>query len=624
MPPEFVFKDTDWESRLIRRRVIITGIVILVLMIGLVSRIAYLQIVRHEHFTTLSQDNRVKILPIAPTRGLIYSRDGVLLAENQPSYSLELIPERIDNLDQVIKQLGQIVEIDETDIERFHKSLKRIHRFERVPLRFNLTDEEVARFAVRRHEFPGVDVTARLKREYPLGEMTSHVIGYVGRIDENDQARIDLANYSGTSHIGKTGIERSYENELHGKVGYEQVEVNAQGRILRVLDRTPPVPGRNLRLTLDVSLQREAMAALEGERGAIVAIDPRNGEVLALVSNPSFDANLFVDGIRPEIYKALRNSPDRPLFNRALTGQYPPGSTIKPFVGLAGLESGLREVRDTSWCPGWFSLPGSSHRYRCWKKHGHGHMDLRSAIVQSCDVYFYELAHDLGIERLHDFMVKFGFGEKTGIEIGPEGRGNMPSRDWKRRAYGQPWYPGETVITGIGQGAVLTTPLQLASATAMLANHGVHHTPHLLQQVSDPINGKTMRTYEVQNSQLSLGREADWQKIEQAMRDVVHGDRGTARRIGLDAGYEIAGKTGTAQVIGIAQGEQYKEDLVPKVYRDHALFIAYAPVESPRLAVAIIVENAGSGSSAAAPIARRLFDHIMPPQTATPVAADNS
>ena len=596
---------------MIRRRLVITGIVILVLMIILVSRIAYLQIVRHEHFTTLSQDNRVKILPIAPTRGLIYSRDGVLLAENQPSYSLELIPERIDDLDQVIKRLSGIVEIDETDIERFKSTLERIRRFERVPLRLNLTDEEVARFAVRRHQFPGADVTARLKRDYPLAEVTSHVIGYVGRIDERDQKRIDLANYSGTSHIGKSGIERSYESQLHGKVGYEQVEVNAEGRILRVLDRTAPVPGKNIRLTLDVSLQRVATDALEGERGAVVAIDPRNGEILALVSKPGFDTNLFVDGIQPAIYKALRDSVDRPLFNRALMGQYPPGSTIKPFVGLAGLVSGVRNVRDTSWCPGWFSLPGSTHRYRCWKKHGHGHMNLTDAIVQSCDVYFYELAHDLGIDRLHDFLVQFGFGSKTGIEIGPESSGNVPSRQWKQRAYGKPWYPGETVITGIGQGALLTTPLQLANATATVANHGAMMTPHLLQEVFDPINGQVIDSYKNSTNHLSIGSESDWQKIEKAMRDVVHGNRGTARRIGTDSTYEIAGKTGTAQVVGIAQGEHYKEEELPKEYRDHALFVAYAPVDAPRLAVAIIVENGGSGSSTAAPIARKLFDHLL-------------
>ncbi len=340
-------------------------------------------------------------------------------------------------------------------------------------------------------------------------------------------------------------------------------------------------------------------------------MDPRNGEILAMASNPSFDANLFVDGIRPQTYKALRDSPARPLFNRALMGQYPPGSTIKPFFGLAGLVSGLRSVRDTSWCPGWFSLPGSSHRYRCWKEHGHGHMNLNDAIVQSCDVYFYELAHDLGIEKMHDFLVQFGFDSKSGVEIGPESTGNVPSRQWKQATYGKPWYPGETVITGIGQGALLTTPIQLAAATAALANHGTYMTPHLMEEVTDPVDGKVLNSYQAQSQRLDIGTDSDWQQIEQAMRDVVHGTRGTARRIGQDADYEIAGKTGTAQVVGIAQGETYDEEKLPKKYRDHALFVAYAPVESPRMAVAIIVENGGSGSATAAPIARQLFDHLL-------------
>ncbi len=611
MPPEFVFKDTDRESRLIRRRVIFAGSVILMLTILLVAHIAYLQLVRYEHFTTLSQDNRVKILPIAPTRGLIYSRDGILLADNQPSYNLELIPERIQDLDRTIERLAEIVDIEAADIKRFHESIKRIRRFDRVPLRLNLTDAEVARFAVRRHEFPGADVTARLKREYPLGDLTSHVIGYAGRIDARDQQRINRANYSGTNHIGKTGIERSYEDQLHGKVGYEQVEVNAQGRILRVLDRTPPVSGQNLRLTLDIDLQRSARDALAGQRGAVVALDPRNGEVLALVSNPAFDANLFVDGIKPAIYKALRESPHQPLFNRALMGQYPPGSTLKPFVALAGLQYDIRTPVTDTWCPGWFSLPGSSHRYRCWKAHGHGHMDLNNAIAQSCDVYFYSLANDLGIERMGNFLLQFGFGGKTGIEIGPEASGNVPSREWKRRVYGTSWYPGETVIAGIGQGSVLTTPLQLASATAALANHGTVITPHLLQAAVDPISGDATSGNHAENRLIELSNPQDWQEVEQALRDVVHGERGTARRIGQGADYEMAGKTGTAQVISIAQGEKYDEDLIPELSRDHALFIAYAPVDAPRLVVAIIVENAGSGSASAAPIARQIFDHAL-------------
>lgn len=611
MSPEFVFKDTDRESRLLRRRLLFLGSIILVLFVLLVSRIGYLQIVKHEHYTTLSQDNRVKILPVPPTRGLIYSSDGVLLADNQPSYSLEIIPEQVDDLEQLINELSSIIEIEESDIERFYKSLKRIRRFEQVPLRFNLDDREVARFAVRRHHYPGADVTARLKRKYPLAESVAHTVGYVGRIDERDQQRIDIANYRGSSHIGKTGIEKSYEDILHGKVGYEQVEVNAQGRIIRVLDKKSAVPGRNIRLTLDMSLQKEAIDALDGRRGAVVAMDPRNGEVLALVSNPSFDANLFVDGIRASVYRALQKSWEKPLFNRAMMGQYPPGSTLKPFFGLAALEYDVRKPQDRTWCPGWFSLEGSSHRYRDWKRTGHGHMDLQDAIIQSCDVYFYELAHELGIDRMHDFLVKFGFGRKSGIEIGPESSGNVPSPEWKRGMYGEPWYRGETIITGIGQGFLLTTPLQLASATAILANHGTMITPHLLKETVDPLDSTVINTYDAKSKQLQIGKERDWQEIEKAMIDVMHGDRGTARRTGQGAGYKIAGKTGTAQVVAIPQGEEYKEDELAEIHRDHGLFVAYAPVDSPRLAVAVIVENAGSGSTSAAPVARKLFDHVL-------------
>jgi penicillin-binding protein 2 len=613
MSPEFVFKDTDHESRLIRRRILIVGGIILLLIVLVVSRVAYLQIVRHEHFTTLSQDNRVKILPLPPTRGLIYSSDGVLLAENQPSYSLEIIPEQIDDLELLIDQLSGIIDIDKIDIDRFFASLKRVRRFEQVPLRLNLTDVEVARFAVQRHRFPGVDVTARLKRYYPLGPDTAHIIGYVGRIDERDQATIDLANYRGTNHIGKSGIERAYEHLLHGRVGYEQVEVNAQGRILRVLDRTPPKPGQNLRLTLDVSLQEAAMDALEGWRGAIVAIDPRNGDILAMVSTPAYDSNLFVDGIRSDTYRDLRDSPDRPLFNRALQGQYPPGSTIKPFLALGALELDIRRAADRTWCPGWYSLPGSSHRYRDWRREGHGHVDLADAVIQSCDVYFYALATDMGINKMHDFLSLFGFGVRTGIEITNESPGNLPSPEWKRRARGQPWFPGETVITAIGQGAFLSTPMQLAAATAVLANHGKFRTPHFLHEAFDPLNGEVTTQYSPNNRTIKVRNNEYWMKIEQAMVDTVHGPRGTARRIGMDASYTIAGKTGTAQVIGIAQGEEYDKDVLPEKFHDHALFIAYAPVEEPRVAVAILVENGGSGSRTAAPMARKIFDHILLP-----------
>lgn len=611
MAPELVFKDKEREARLVRQRIVISAVIVVCLIAVLVLRLFYLQVVRHAHYTTLSQENRVKILPLAPTRGLIYSRDGVLLAENQPNFSLEIIPEQVPDLDALIRQLQQVVRLENIDIERFHQSLRRYRRFDRVPLRFGLNEEEVAALAVRRHEFPGVEVAARLKRYYPLGAETAHVVGYVGRIDEADQGRIDLANYRATSHIGKLGIEKAYEDLLHGRAGYEQVEVNAEGRILRVLDRTAPRPGQNLRLTLDVSLQRAAMRALGDRRGSVVAIDPNNGEVLALVSSPSFDPNLFVDGIRAEVYRELRDSPDRPLFNRALQGQYPPGSTIKPFLGMVALESGVRAPAERIWCPGWFSLPGSDHLFRDWQKQGHGWMDLTSAIIQSCDVYFYSLANDLGIGRIHDYLVRFGFGARTGIDTTSESAGVVPSKEWKKQVYGQPWFPGETVITGIGQGSLLATPLQLAAATATLASRGRFVQPHLLLESSDPSNDLVTFRFKPRTRNLGMSNPEHWQAIHQAMIDVVHGAAGTARRIGTGISYRIAGKTGTAQIIGVPQDKTYDPDSIPERYRDHALFIAFAPADAPRIALAILVENGGSGSASAAPIARQLFDHHL-------------
>ncbi|MEE8321251.1 MAG: penicillin-binding protein 2, partial [Gammaproteobacteria bacterium] len=472
MPKEFTLKDFGEESQLVRRRIYVASFFMLFLLFLIVLRVFYLQVVMHDHFTTLSQHNRVKILPIPPIRGLIFSQDGLLLAENRPSFSLELVPEQIDNPEEVINRLGKIILIEEADISRFHGLLKKKRRFESVPLRFKLDENEVAQFAVNRHLFPGVDIKARLNRHYPLSTEIVHTIGYVGRIDEDDLKSINASNYSGTNHIGKLGVEKAYEDILHGKVGYQQVEVNAQGRIIRVLDKTAPVPGKNLHLTLDISLQRAAVDALRGKRGAIVAINPENGNVLAMVSSPGYDPNPFVNGIDEKSYKKLLLSKDTPLINRATQGKYPPGSTIKPFLGLIALETGVRHPVDETWCPGWYALKGNEHRYREWKKHGHGHADLKKAITQSCDVYFYTLAYELGINRIHTGLRDFGFGQVTGIDIGGEVAALLPSRDWKSKTLGQAWYPGETLILGIGQGYMLASPLQLANATATLANHG--------------------------------------------------------------------------------------------------------------------------------------------------------
>ena len=615
MSREFSLKDTRREKSLVASRIYAAGLIMLLLGLMLLGRIFYLQVIKHEHYTTLSQRNRVKILPLPPIRGLIFSRDGVLLADNRPSFSLEIIPELVDDMDQIIEQLERIVSIEQTDIKRFRQQLKKKRRFESVPLKFSLTDEEVARVSVNRHLYPGVDVVARLNRYYPAGENIAHAVGYVGMIDENDLKQLNSSNYIGTTHIGKVGIEKAYEDILHGRVGYQQVEVNAQGRVVRVLDRTPPQTGRNIHITLDVSLQNVAVEALAGKRGAIVAIDPRDGGILVMVSSPSYDPNLFVNGIDFYSYNKLLTE-GTPLLNRALQGNYPPGSTIKPFIGLAVLNLGLRTVYDETWCPGWFTLPGHAHRYRDWKKQGHGHVNLLNAIAQSCDVYFYTLASELGINRLHTALAAFGFGEKTGIDIGGESAGLLPSRQWKRKALGQVWFPGETVIVGIGQGAALTTPLQLATATAAIATRGRMIQPHLLDEIHAPFNNETIDLIAVVNKRkIKLIESEYWDDIINAMTEVVHGARGTARATGLNAQYRFAGKTGTAQVIGIAQDEQQRKDDekkdIPEKFRDHALFIAFAPVNDPKIAIAIVIENGGSGSSIAAPIARRLFDHYL-------------
>lgn len=612
MSPQISLKNLDWESRLIQRRIVISGVAIVILFLILLLRVIYLQVLQHEHYTTLSQHNRVKIVAIPPIRGLIFSQDNVLLADNRPSFTLEVVPEKVQDLDEMITQLSELMVIEDSDIRRFREQLRRKRRFEGVPLRFNLSDEEVARISVNQHLLPGIDVVARLNRYYPLSTNLSHTIGYVGMIDETELEKLDKSNYSGTSHIGKIGVEKAYEDILHGEVGYQQVEVNAQGRIIRVLDRTSPVPGKNLYLTLNIGLQNLAVQELEGKRGAIVAIDPNTGGILTSVSSPGYDPNLFVNGIDSKSYGTLLQSTDAPLLNRFLQGKYPPGSTIKPFLGLAALDLGLRESEAETWCQGWYSLKGSSHRYRDWKKSGHGHTGLLKAIAQSCDVYFYDLANDMGVDRLNKALAVFGFGKKTDIDIGSESSGLLPSREWKRKRLGQPWYPGETLILGIGQGSALVTPLQLATATAAMANKGKLYQPHLLAEVKDPVNGDVIDRFKLNvKSEVEVTEPTYWQEVIAAMHEVVQGPTGTARRTGSGAKYDFAGKTGTAQVVSIAQDEEYNEEELPEELRDHALFIAFAPLEDPKIAVAIIVENGGSGSSGAAPIARRLFDYYL-------------
>lgn len=596
---------------MVNRRIAVSGTLMLLCFLAILSRVFYLQIVLHDHYSTLSQSNRVKVVPIAPTRGLIFSHDGVLLADNRPSFSLEIVPEKVEDLETLIEQLAVIMALDESDISQFRARLKQKRRFESVPLVFNLSDEEVARISVDLHRFPGVDVVAQLNRYYPLGANTSHVIGYVGMINEQELQQIDTSNYSATSHIGKLGIEKAYEDILHGRVGYQQVEVNAQGKVVRVLDRTPPVPGRNFYLTLDSSLQNLAVQSLAGKRGAIVAMDPVTGGVLAMVSSPGYDPNLFVNGIDSKTYKQYLSSVDTPLLNRVLQGKYPPGSTIKPMLGLAALHYGVRTATDSTWCPGWYILKGTSVRKGDWKRDGHGHTNLTKSIAESCDVYFYSLAHDLGIDRIYEALYQFGLGQKTGIDIPGESAALLPSREWKRKTYNEAWYPGETVNIGIGQGTILTTPLQLAVATAGIANRGKVMKPRLLAEARDPVTDKIVRQGEPELLHTVSNTEEQWDLVISAMNDVVHAPNGTARGISEGAAYLFAGKSGTAQVFSLARDEKYEASKLAKELHDHALFVAFAPLERPRIALSIILENGGGGSANAAPIARMFFDDYL-------------
>lgn len=596
------------EAQLFKRRALVAAIFCVLLLLVLLSRLVYLQFIEYSHFSSLSENNRVRLMPVVPNRGLIYDRNGVVLAENRPSYQLELIPEQVKDMQATLQGLGEVVELDENTLQQFDEQLKRSRKFEWVPLRTRLSEEEVARLAVNRHRFPGVEINARLSRHYPFGKRMAHVIGYVGRIDEDELKRVDQTNYKGTTHIGKNGLERYYEDQLHGLVGYKNIEVNVQGRELRVLDKIPPIPGNNLWLTLDTRLQVVAEEALKDFNGAVVVMQPETGELLAMASMPTFDPNLFVHGISHKDYKRLRDSPDRPLFNRAIMGQYPPGSTVKPFVGLGGLETRSIGHREKIDCIGHYLLPNDERKYRDWKITGHGPVDLNDALAQSCDVYYYELSYRMGINRIYEFLHQFGFGEKTGIDLLGERSGLLPSREWKKRVKHKIWFPGETLITGIGQGYMLATPLQLASATSIMAMRGTISQPHLLASIEEPATGKKAIIEWAPKESIKLNREANWQHTIRGMVNVVHGLRGTARSSGYGLDFKMAGKTGTAQVFGIAQDEEYDEETIAKKLRDHALFIAFAPLDKPQIVVAVIAENGGNGSTTAAPISRKVID----------------
>ncbi|MFK8015165.1 MAG: penicillin-binding protein 2 [Gammaproteobacteria bacterium] len=606
-------KDHGQEQRTFNLRVVVAVLGAMVLTGIVITRLVVLQIVHHQHFQELSTGNRIRIEPLPPTRGLIFDRNGVLLAENLPAYQLELIPEQVDDIDDTLSRLTALGLLRVADEERFRKALARHpRRFKPIPLRYRLSEEELARFSVKRQHFDGVDIRPRLARHYPLGATAVHVIGYVGSLSSDDLNSRDSASYAGTTHIGKTGIERAYETDLHGEVGYQQVLINAKGRALKVVDQVQPKPGLDLYLTLDVRLQSAAEAALGDRRGAVVAVDPRSGDVIALASTPGFDPNPFGEGLTQKEYSALANSRDKPLFNRALAGQYPPGSTVKPVLGLASLQYGTANPWEKMFCPGHFSLPGNDHRYRDWKPRGHGSVNLAQSIEQSCDVYFYQLALDLGIDRIHAFSSQFSFGQRTGIDINGERPGLLPSRDWKRtrfrRKADQVWFPGETVITGIGQGFWLSTPLQLAHATAIVASRGQRHPPQLLDAVRNPLNGDINARERRILPPIEVDDPIYWQHISDAMRDVVYGTQGTARAVGQGSGYTVAGKTGTAQVFTVGQEEDYDDLDVSEELRHHGWFVAYAPLDEPQIALAVLIENGGGGSTSAAPVARQVLD----------------
>ncbi|MCE5975359.1 penicillin-binding protein 2 [Pseudomonas sp. JR33AA] len=597
-------KDHEKDARLVRNRVVVGAVAIMLLVCVLIARLYYLQIIQYDYHSTLSENNRVHVQPIPPTRGLIFDRNGVIVADNRPSFSLSMTRERAGNWQEVLDTIVEVLDLTADDRALFEKRMRQGRRpFEPVPILFELNEEQIARVAVNQFRLPGVEVVAQLVRHYPQGAHFAHSVGYVGRINEKELKTLDPVNYSGTHHIGKTGIERFYEDALHGQVGYEEVETNARGRVLRVLKRTDPKPGKDIVLSLDIKLQEAAEAALGGRRGAVVALDPRTGEVLAMVSQPSFDPNLFVTGISFKAYAELRDSIDRPLFNRVLRGLYPPGSTIKPAVAIAGLDSGVVNASSRVFDPGYYQLPNYDHKYRNWNRSGDGWVDLDTAIMRSNDTYFYDLAHKMGIDRLSSYMNKFGIGQRVSLDMFEESAGLMPSREWKRATRRQAWFPGETLILGIGQGYMQATPLQLAQATALIANKGVWNRPHLAKTIEGlpPVDDNPMED-------IVLRDKSDWAKVTHGMEQVMHNARGTARKAAAGAQYRIAGKSGTAQVVAIKQGEKYDRNKLQERHRDHALFVAFAPAEAPKIVVSVMVENGESGSGVAAPVVRQIMD----------------
>jgi penicillin-binding protein 2 len=620
--PGVELRNSRLEIYHFRLRLAIASGFVLFMFLLLFARFFYLQVVQHEYYSTLAEANRISIVPIVPNRGIIVDRNGVLLANNYSAYTLEITPRKVEDLDALIDELATIIEITPKDLRRFRKLIEESKSFESLPIRTRLSDEEIARFAANRYRFPGVEINARLFRQYPQAELFSHVVGHIGRINQREIDQLEAdgldANYRGTDYIGKVGLEQSYETHLHGTTGVEEVEVDAAGRAVRTLSRSAPVSGNNLVLNLDAGLQEVVYRAFGEYRGALVAIDPTTGGVLAFVSKPGFDPNLFVDGIDPQNWKELNESIDRPMVNRALAGTYPPGSTFKPYMALAALTYGKRRPEQTINDPGGFNFGG--HFFRDDKVGGHGMVDMYKSLVVSCDTYYYMLANDLGIDNISNFMRQFGFGSRTGIDITGESAGILPSQEWKMKRFRQKWYAGETISVGIGQGYNSYTPLQLAQAVATLANDGVMFRPHIVNYVEDivthshtVVEPQPLRTIDLNPEHLKV------------VKDALIGvnKEGTGARAFVGAQYVSAGKTGTAQVIAIKQGEKYVASRVAERHRDHALFIAYAPADKPKIAIAVLVENAGFGAATAAPIARKVFDYYLLGKQPTPLKPDD-
>ncbi|WP_282156669.1 penicillin-binding protein 2 [Vibrio diabolicus] len=611
-------RDYQAEARLFASRAIVAFIGIVLLMGALVANMYNIQVNQFQDYQTRSNDNRIKVVPIAPNRGLIYDRNGVLLAENRPVFNLELTPEKIKDIDATIQELQTILEITPDQIERFHQERKRTRRFKSVPLLTQLNEKQVAVFSVNQYRFPGVEISATLKRYYPFSEVLTHVIGYVSRINDRDMQRLIReekdANYQATRDIGKLGIEKYYEDLLHGTAGYQEVEVNSRGRVIRTLKYVPPIPGKDIVLNLDINLQLYVHQLLDGRRGSAVVIDPRDNGVLAMVSSPSYDPNSFVHGISGKDYRALLNDKNRPLVNRTTLGIYPPASTIKPFMAVAALQEGVVTPNTTRNDPGYWRIPNSNTRpFRDWLRWGHGRVDIIKSIEESVDTFYYQIAYDMGIDRISNWMMMFGFGDYTGIDIYEESKANMPTRDWKMSRHKTLWYKGDTIPVGIGQGYWTATPMQIAKATSVLVNEGEVIAPHLLKATIENGNDfeEQQTTEYVTYPPIKNVPKKYWDMAKEGMRRVNHGTRGTARRSFYKMSYQTAGKSGTAQVFGLGENEEYNADEIAEHLRDHALFTGFAPFDDPKVVVTVVLENAGGGSSNGAPVVRKIFDRVV-------------